>query len=111
MVRLSVGHWEDDTTFVVNTIGTDERTWLDNAGNPHSADLKVEERYHRVNHDLMELTVTLDDPKAYTRPWTPRNKMRLTLAPPNFDMMEMICSPTEVMEFRKNISDRTNNRR
>jgi len=106
----SVGHWEDDTTFVVNTIGTDERSWLDNAGNPHSADLKVEERYHRVNHDLMELTVTLDDPKAYTRPWTPRNKMPLTLAPANFDMMEMICSPTEVMEFRKNINDRTNNK-
>jgi hypothetical protein len=36
--------------------------------------------------------------------------MPLTLAPPNFDMMEMICSPTEVMEFRKNISDRTNNK-
>jgi hypothetical protein len=106
----SVGHWEDDSTFVVNTIGTDERSWLDNAGNPHSADLKVEERYHRVNHDLMELTVTLDDPKAYTSPWTPRNKMPLTLAPANLDMMEMICSPTEVMDFRKNISDRTNNK-
>ena len=106
----SVGHWEDDYTFVVNSTGTDERTWLDNAGNPHSDQLKVEERYHRVNHDLMELTVTLDDPKAYTRPWTPRNKMPLTLAPANFDMMEMICSATEVMEFRKNISDRTNNK-
>jgi len=104
----SVGRWEDDYTFVVNTIGTDERTWLDNSGNPHSSELKVEERYHRVNHDLMELTVTLDDPKAYTRPWTPRNKMPLTLAPATFDMMEMICSPTEVMDFRKNISDRTN---
>src|SRR5512138_3086455 len=103
----SVGRWEDDTTFVVNTVGTDDRTWLDNAGNPHSSELKVEERYHRVNHDLMELTVTLDDPKAYTRPWTPRNKMPLTLAPANFDMMEMICSPTEVMEFRKNINERT----
>src|SRR5438552_10116959 len=100
----SVGHWEDDNTLVVNTIGTDERSWLDNAGNPHSGDLKVEERYHRVNHDLMELTVTLDDPKAYMRPWTPRNKMPLTLAPANFDMMEMICSPTEVIDFRKDIS-------
>jgi len=106
----SVGHWEDDDTFVVNTVGTDERSWVDNAGNPHSRDLKVEERYHRVNRTLMELTVTLDDPKAYTRPWTPRNKMPLTLAPANLDMMEMICSPTEVMDFRKNISDRTNNK-
>jgi hypothetical protein len=106
----SVGRWEDDYTFVVTTNGTDERTWLDNAGNPHSADLKVEERYHRVNRDLMELTVTIDDPKTYTRTWTPRNRMPLTLAPVSFDMMEMICSPTEVMDFRKNISDRTNNR-
>jgi hypothetical protein len=106
----SVGHWEDDSTFVVNTIGTDERSWLDNAGNPHSGDLKVEERYHRVNHDRMELTVTLDDPKSYTKPWTPRNMMPLTLAPANLDMMEMICSPTEVMDFRKSISDRTNNK-
>jgi hypothetical protein len=70
----------------------------------------VEERYHRVNHDLMEMTVTIDDPKAYTRPWTPRNRMRLTLAPAGFDMMEMICSPTEVMEFRKNIDERTKGR-
>ena len=107
----SVGRWEDDDTFVVNTIGSDERTWLDNAGNPHSADLKVEERYHRVNRDLMELTVTIDDPKTYTRTWTPRNRMPLTLAPAGFDMMEMICSPTEVMEFRKNISDRSNTAR
>ena len=50
----------------------------------------MEERYHRVNHERMELTVTLDDPKAYTRPWTPRNQMRLTLAPADLDMMEMI---------------------
>jgi hypothetical protein len=106
----SVGRWQDDYTLGVNTVGMDDRTWLDNSGNPHSSDLKVEERYHRVNHDLMELTVTLDDPTAYTRPWTPRNKMPLTLAPANFDMMEMICSPTEVMDFRKNINDRTNNK-
>lgn len=104
----SVGRWQDDSTFVVNTVGLDDRTWLDNSGNPHSSDLKVEERYHRVNHDLMELTVTLDDPTAYTRPWTPRNKMPLTLAPANFDMMEMICAPSEVLDFRKNISDRSN---
>ena len=104
----SVGRWEDDYTFVVNTVGMDERTWLDNSGNPHSVERKVEERYRRVNRDLMELTVTIDDPKTYTRPWTPRNRMPLTLAPANFDMMEMICSPTEVMDFRKNISERSN---
>ena len=103
----SVGHWEDDFTFVVQTVGMDERTWLDNAGNPHSGELKVEERYYRVNRDRMELTVTIDDAKTFTKPWLGRDKMPLTLAPANMDVMEMICSPTEVMDFRKNISDRT----
>src|SRR5258705_513509 len=97
----SVGRWEDDYTFVVQTIGMDDRTWLDNAGNPHSADLKVEERYHRVNQDTMELTVTLDDPKAYTRPWMPRNKLPLKLMPPGTDLMEWICVPSEAAAFKK----------
>jgi hypothetical protein len=47
---------------------------------------------------------------TYTKHWLARDKMPLTLAPANMDMMEMICSPTEVMDFRKVISDRTNNR-
>src|SRR3989475_11151693 len=71
----SVGRWEDDYTFVIQTVGMDDRTWLDNAGNPHSADLTVEERYHRVNRDTMELTVTHHDPKADTKPWMARDKL------------------------------------
>ena len=43
----SVGKWADDYTFVVETVGMDDRTWLDNAGDPHSGDMRVEERYHR----------------------------------------------------------------
>jgi len=97
----SVGHWEDDYTFVVNSNGTDERTWLDNAGNPHSNDLKVEERYHRVSQNTLELTVTLDDPKAYTKPWVARNKLQLRLMPPNTDLMEMIPSASEAEAYKK----------
>src|SRR6266850_7039445 len=97
----SVGHWEDDYTFVVNSNGTDERTWLDNAGNPHSNELKVEERYHRVNRDLMELTVTLDDPKAYTRPWVGRDRLQIKLIPPDTDLMEMIQSATKAAVVKK----------
>ena len=41
----------------------DERTWLDNAGDPHSSEMRVQERYHRVDHDTVELTVKIDDPK------------------------------------------------
>lgn len=97
----SIGHWEDDSTFVVETVGTDERTWLDNAGNPHSDDLKVQERYHRVNRDLLELTVTLDDPKAYTKPWVARDKLQLHILPPNTDLMEMIPSASEAIRLKK----------
>ena len=53
----SIGRWEDDYTFVVETNGLDDRTWLDNNGHPHSTALKVTERYRRVNHNTLELTV------------------------------------------------------
>jgi hypothetical protein len=97
----SVGKWEDDRTFVVQTIGLTEQTWLDNAGNPHSEELKVEERYRRSAYDTLEMTVTLDDPKAYTKPWVGRDRMRLKLLPSSTDLMEMICSPAEAMEYQR----------
>src|ERR1700704_3804354 len=62
----SVGKWVDDDTLVVQTVGLDERTWLDNVGRPHSDELKVQETFHRVNHDIMELTLQIEDPKMYT---------------------------------------------
>jgi hypothetical protein len=101
----SIGKWADDYTFVVETAGMDQRTWLDNAGDPHSSALRVEERYHRVDHDTMELTVKIDDPKAYTEPWLGRDKLRLTLLPANTDIMEMICAPSEAEEYKKAIAN------
>ena len=101
----SVGKWEDDFTFVVQTVGTDERTWLDNAGDPHSDEMRVEERYHRVSHDTMELTVKIDDPKIYTAPWLARDKLRLKLMPANTDTMEMICAPSEAEAYKKTMAE------
>lgn len=101
----SVGKWENDRTFVVQTVGMNEQTWLDNAGNPHSTDLRVEERYRRVAYDTLELTVTIDDPKAYTKPWLGRDKLPLKLLPSNTDLMEMICSPAEAREYQRFISN------
>jgi len=100
----SVGKWETDTTFVVETTGIDERTWIDNVGRPHSGDLRVEERFHRVNHDIMELTLTINDPKMYTKPWNALNKFPLRLQPADFDLREMICSPSEQAEFDTQVS-------
>jgi hypothetical protein len=97
----SVGKWVDDYTFVAETVGTDERTWLDNAGDPHSSEMRVEERYHRVDRDTMELTVKIDDPKIYTEPWLARDKLRLKLLPPGTSTMEMICAPSEAEQYKK----------
>src|SRR5882672_463658 len=101
----SVGKWIDDYTFVAQTSGTDERTWIDRAGRPHSGDLRVEERFHRVDHDTLELTVTIDDPKMYTKPWVALDKVRFKLQPANFDVREMICSPSEFAEYNKLIGN------
>jgi hypothetical protein len=100
----SVGKWEDDYTFVVETVGMDERTWLDNAGDPHSGEMRVEERYHRVNRDTMELTVKIDDSKTYTEPWIARDKFRLKLLPLNTDIAEMICAPSEAEEYKRTMA-------
>jgi hypothetical protein len=92
----SIGRWEDDTNFIVNSNGTDERTWLDNGGNPHSDQLRVEERWHRISQNRLELTVTLDDPKAYTRPWVASDKLQFVKIPDSVDYIEMMNAATEV---------------
>jgi hypothetical protein len=71
----SVGRWMDDYTFVADSNGFDDRTWLDNAGRPHSDALHVIETYHRVDADHLEKTITIDDPKYYTRPWVALDKI------------------------------------
>src|SRR5579863_1948658 len=78
----SVGKWVDDYTFVVETTGLNPRSWLDHAGRPHSDQLRVEETFHRVDHDNMELTVTIYDPKVYAEPWQGLNKYPIHLQPP-----------------------------
>ena len=67
----SVGRWEGDT-LVVDTIGLTENTTLDGVGMPHSEALHVVERFRRTSKDNMEILVTIDDPKTFTRPWTAR---------------------------------------
>jgi hypothetical protein len=101
----SVGKWTDDYTFVVDTVGISDRTWVDNAGRPHSGDLKVEEQFHRVNHDLIELTLTIDDPKMYTKPWQALSKFPLRLQPRGFDVREQYCSPVDVAQYNQDVGE------
>jgi len=65
----SAGRWEGNT-FVVVSSGFDDRSWLDDDGHPVSDAMKLTERYHRIDHDTIEFTMTVTDPKSYTQPWT-----------------------------------------
>jgi hypothetical protein len=99
----SVGKWANDTTLVVDTVGTmgDDRTWMDLAGRPVSDRLHVVEEFHRVNNDRLELTVTIDDPKMYNRSWIAMSKFPMKLEDPHRDVMEMYCSPSELERYNK----------
>jgi hypothetical protein len=101
----SVGHWTDDYTFVVETVGLDERTWIDNVARPHSDQLKVTETWHRVDHDVMELTLIVDDPKMYSKPWTALDKFRMGLQPEWFDIREQVCAVSEDLDYTKIVAN------
>jgi hypothetical protein len=83
----SVGKWEGDT-LVVETIGQNGQTWLDMRGLPGTESLKVIERYSRPSIGSMKIDVTIDDPKAYTKPWSVTLQWRLI---PDTDLIESIC--------------------
>jgi hypothetical protein len=99
----SVGHWQDDYTFVVETTGSDENTWLDNAGDPHSVGIHVTETYKRLDHNDLEVTIHIDDPKAYTKPFD------ITTAHfkwiPKQDFEEQICIGSQELDYLKLIAD------
>jgi hypothetical protein len=99
----SVGKWVDDTTLVVQTVGMmpEDKVWLDLTGRPISDAALVEERFHRVNRDRLELTVTINDPKMYTKPWIAMNKFPMRLADPHHDVMEVYCSLSEMEKYDK----------
>ena len=85
----SVGHWEGDTTFVVDTVGFNEKTWLDRLGHAHSDQLHVTERFRRVDHDHLELDITMTDPKALAKPWTTTFYYQNR---PDWELGEISCS-------------------
>jgi hypothetical protein len=83
----SIGHWEGDT-FIVETIGQNGKTWLDMRGLPGTEALRVIERYTRPAIGTINIDVTIDDPMAYTKPWSVKLSWKLV---PDTDLIESIC--------------------
>jgi hypothetical protein len=83
----SVGRWEKDT-LVVETAGINEKTWLDDGGHPHTGALHVTERFRRPDFGHMEVQLTIDDPKAYTKPWTVKIPWVLV---PDTELFDWVC--------------------
>ena len=87
----SIGHWDGDT-LVVETNGFRDDVWLDVEGSPLTNAGKMIERFHRVDFGHLEIEVTVDDPKVYTKPWTVKISQRLML---DTDLIEFICNENE----------------
>jgi len=87
----SVGKWDGDS-LVVDTIGFNDRGWLDARGHTHSEALHLTERFHRLDVGHMEVQMTIDDPKTYTRPFTIVLKQRLQA---DTDLLESYCAENE----------------
>ncbi len=95
----SVGHWEADNIFVVDTTGIDDSTWLSRVGYPHTMGAVLHERYTRADHNDLQLTITVDDPKLYTKPWTLATVQYKWL--PSQNLGEQLCIPSRVIEYLK----------
>src|SRR3989442_11203445 len=87
----SVGKWDGDT-LVVETTGFRDGGWLDINGSPLTDAAKMTERFRRVSYGILEIDITIDDPKAYTKPFTVRVDQRVIV---DTELIEFICAENE----------------
>jgi len=87
----SVGRWDGDT-FIVESAGFNDRTWLDFEGHPHTEGLRVVERYRRPDFGHLRIEITFEDRKAYTRPWTIRLEAGYAA---DTELLESVCNENE----------------
>ena len=88
----SIGRWEGDT-LIVETTGFRDDVWIDYNGSPLTSSGKITERFRRVNYGTMEIDITIEDPTAYTEPFTVRVNQRVM---PDTNLLEFICNENEV---------------
>jgi len=84
----SKGRWEGDT-LVVETTGFNDRTWLDDVGHPHSDQMKVTERFRRPAFGQLFVDITIDDSKAYAKPWSVTQEFQLIA---DGELIEYVCN-------------------
>jgi hypothetical protein len=100
---ISVGHWDGNSVFVIDTMGLDARSWLDEDGLPHTNAAKLQERWTRVDQYNLEATVTVDDPQYFTKPF---QLMKTDYYwKKTQDMEEELCLPSEALRYREKVSD------
>jgi hypothetical protein len=87
----STGHWEGDT-LVVETAGFRELGWLDVEGSPLTEDAHITERFHRPDFGHLDIEVTINDPKAYTKPWSVSVHQHIMV---DTDIIEFVCQENE----------------
>jgi hypothetical protein len=105
----SVGRWDGDThVLIVETVGFDEKTWLDELGHRHSGKGKFIERYTRLDAATMSYDATLIDPDYYTEPWVGTRRI-FRLLPmagwPQAELREEFCAPSVEIDFNETIRD------
>jgi hypothetical protein len=86
----SIGHWDGDT-LVVDSKGFEENTWLDNSGHPGTEAMHLTERFRRRDFGHIDLQLTIDDPRAYTKPWNVNLQLTLT----DTELIEYVCDENE----------------
>ncbi len=91
----SVGKWEGNT-LVVDTIGFNDKTWIDGTKHPHSDALHVVERIQRVGHEILKVDITIDDPKTYVKPWMAQRIFDLK---PGWEISEQVCEENNTYLF------------
>ena len=74
---------------MAETVGLNEETWIDDGGHPHSSAMRVIERFRRRDVGMMDVDITIDDPKTYPKPWTATVRFELL---PGTDLSEHVCA-------------------
>jgi hypothetical protein len=102
MYGYSVGHWDGDNVLVIDTVGSDDSTWLDTRGYPHSVEAHVQERYTRVDHNHLEMSVSVNDPKIFTKPFVLGTSNFIWV--PNQETQDQFCVPSQAITYLNTIS-------